>query len=356
MEHNTMTSPRRILLASLVSLATTMSAAAEEPKSVTMKATRGHVDLLVDGKLVTRYHVGPEYTKPIFWPVHAPNGATLTRSWPMTKAAGESTDHIHQKSAWFCHGDVIPEGLTLKDKVKGVEGVDFWSEAKGHGNIVCTKVEAPKSSKDHAWLVTHNEWRAADGTKIMDEERVIHFYDFGKARLVVLDIDLGASVCPITFGDTKEGSMGIRINDQIRSDIGATYKDPYGTPVKVLGRGTLQNAEGKVGEKDCWGRRSAWTDYSGPIDGKIAGLAILDDPRNAYASYWHIRGYGLDAANPFGRQHAAFPDARDVKSLVRLARGEHLKLRYGLVLHDGDAVAGDVAGIYKRFVGLREKN
>jgi hypothetical protein len=352
-----MTRPRWILLASLMSLATTMSAAAEEPKSVTMKATQGHVDILVGGELVTRYHVGPEYAKPIFWPVRAPNGVPLTRSWPMAKdVPGESTDHIHQKSAWFCHGDVIPEGLELKDKIKGVQGVDFWSEAKGHGNIVCTKVEEPRDENGHARVLTHNEWRAADGTKIMDEKRVIHFHDFGKARLLILDIDLEASVCPITFGDTKEGSMGIRINDQIRSDKGATYKDPRGALVKVPGRGKLQNAEGKVGEKECWGRRSPWTDYSGPIDGKVAGLAILDDPKNTYASCWHIRGYGLDAANPFGRQHAGFPDALGVKNLVRLAKGEHLKLRYGLVLHDGDATAGGVAEIYRRFVDLRDKN
>ena len=34
------------------------------------------------------------------------------------------------------------------------------------------------------------------------------------------------------------------------------------------------------------------------------------------------------------------------KDLVRLAKGEHLKLRYGLVLHDGDTVQGGVAEIY----------
>ena len=254
---------------------------------------------------------------------------------------GESTDHVHQKSVWFCHGDVIPEGIEVRDKIKGVEGVDFWSEAKGHGNIVCTKVEEPRRKGDHAKVATQNEWRMADGTKIMDEARVIHFHDFGKARLLILNIDLEASVCPITFGDTKEGSMGFRINDQIRAD---------------KGKGKLENAEGKVGEKECWGHISAWTDYSGPIDGKMAGLALLADPKNPYPSCWHIRGYGLNAANPFGRAKAQFPDVRGNKELVQLAKGEHLKLRYGLVLHDGDAAAGGVADVYRRFVELRGKD
>src|SRR5262249_50546522 len=89
-----------------------------------------HLDFRAGKSLVARYHVGAEVAKPYFWPVNAPGGLAVTRGWPMTKAEpGEQTDHVHQKSAWFCHGDVIPEGVELKQKVKGVEGVDFWSEA-----------------------------------------------------------------------------------------------------------------------------------------------------------------------------------------------------------------------------------
>ena len=36
--------------------------------------------------------------------------------------------------------------------------------------------------------------------------------------------------------------------------------------------------------------------------------------------------------------------------LVKLARGEHLKLRYGVLLHPGDAREGKVAEHYERFV------
>src|SRR5205085_2564333 len=150
---------------------------------------------------------------------------------------GESTDHPHQKSAWFCHGDVIPEGIELKAKIKGVKGVDFWSEAKGHGRIVCTEVGEPTFvGKGHAGIITKNEWRTADGRKILDETRGITLYDLGNARLLVLAIDLHASVAPITFGDTKEGAMGVRVNDQMREQ---------------KGNGRLVTAVGKEGEKGC---------------------------------------------------------------------------------------------------------
>src|ERR1043165_1653564 len=297
------------------------------------------IDFFVGDELVTRYHI-KGYARPIFWPVNAPGGVPLTRNDPPPE--GQAADHPHQKSAWFCHGDVIPEGIELQSKIKNVEGVDFWSEAKGHGKIACTRVEPAKESPGHASVVTRNEWRTAEGQKIMDEKRTIHLYDLGKTRLIVVDIDLEASVCPITFGDTKEGAFGIRINDVINAG--------------KKGKGKIQNAEGKIGEKDCWGQISAWCDYSGPIDGKQVGLALLSDPKNPYPSCWHVRGYGLMAANPFGRdKHAKFPAVKGNNELVRLAKGQHLQFRYGMLLHEGDAVSGQVAENYQRFVKLRAK-
>jgi hypothetical protein len=231
--------------------------------------------------------------------------------------------------------------MALKDKVRGVEGVDFWSEAKGHGRIVCTEVTSGVQARagPHDLVETRNEWRTADGTKIMDERRTIHFYNFGDARLFVFDIDLHASVVPITFGDTKEGSMGVRVNDAIR---------------EKGGKGKLVNADGKVGMKACWGQRSAWCDYSGPIEGKVAGIAMFDHPNNPHPAAWHSRDYGLMAANPFGRAKSGFPAEKGKTDLVRVGKGEHLKLRYGILIHPGDAKEGKVAEYYQRYVKLMD--
>jgi hypothetical protein len=234
--------------------------------------------------------------------------------------------------------------LEQEERVKNIEGVDFWSEAPGHGVIACTKVGEPvEVTKEHSKIATHNEWRTAKGKKILDEDRTIHFYGFGDTRLYVFEIDLYASVCPITFGDTKEGSFGVRINDAIREEIVVDKK-------KMKGPGKLENAEGKVGESEIWGRQSAWCDYSGPLNGKTVGLAILTGPENKYPSCWHSRGYGLMAANPFGREKSGFPAMKGKTDLVKLEKGEHLKLRFGLLTHPGDAKEGKVAEYYDRFV------
>jgi hypothetical protein len=256
---------------------------------------------------------------------------------------GGSTDHPHQKSAWFCHGDVIPEGIELKAKVRGV---DFWSESKGHGRIVCTEVGKPVAEAKQARIATRNEWRTADGRKILDENRTLHLYDLGKAWLFVFDIDLHASVAPITFGDTKEGSFGVRVSDAIT-------EDKPGKNGRGKGLGKIENADGKVAEKDCWGRPSAWCDYSGPMNGRTVGIALFDDPNNPSRACWHVRGYGLMAANPFGRR-LSFPAMKGRDDLVHLNRGEHLQLRYGLLLHPGDAHSGQVAEWYQRFLQLRQ--
>jgi hypothetical protein len=254
----------------------------------------------------------------------------------MVKDGKGTTDHVHQKSAWFCHGDVVPEGVTTAAKIRNVDGVDFWSENKGHGRIAIVSLrDVRPRSKNHTAVQTRNEWRTAEGTKILDEARTIHLFDRGDARLLVLEIDLHASVCPITFGDTKEGSMGVRVHDQLAATVG---------------KGTITNAEGKTGEKGVWGLPSAWCDYSGTVDGKAVGVAVLDDPKNPHRAHWHTRGYGLLAANPFGRARSGFPGQKGKTDLVKLARGEHLRLRYGILMHTGDVKTGKVAEHYDFFV------
>ena len=318
----------RFHIASWASLLAAASAFAAEPVTVTTNKTESTLDFSSGKELITRYHFGRDLAKPFFWPLHAPGEIAVTRGWPMLKGLpNEKTDHIHQKSAWFCHGDVIPEGLelTIRSGDKNVKGVDFWSEGKGHGNIVCTKVRDVVQVGTRTSITTINEWRAPDGTKILDEDRVIVVSDLGDVRLIILQINLHASVCPITFGDTKEGSMGVRVSDEFRLDA------PKSDGVVTSADGTVSKAPAKD-NLPLWGKRADWNDYSGSVNGKLVGIAIFDHPKNAARAAWHTRAYGLMAANPFARK--SFPDAKG--ELVKLAKGETLKLQYGLLLHKGD--------------------
>jgi hypothetical protein len=313
---------------------------------VRAEKTADAIVFTVGGKEFCRYQIAETVAKPYFYPLIAPNGAKVTRGWPMEKGLpDETTDHIHQKSAWFCHGDVIPKGLELKVKSsdKRVEGIDFWSETPNHGKIVCVHVgEIQTLSSNHLSVPTKNEWRAPDGTKILDEIREIHLLSLPAGRLLVLNIDFHASVCPICFGDTKEGALGVRVNDSIRELKG-----------KTAGAGTMVNPAGERGEKTLWGQEAAWIDYFGPISGKTAGIAVFDASMNPHKAAWHARGYGLLAANPFGRSRSGFPSRKDRHDLVKLQKGEHLKFRYGIYVHDGDTKEGKVAEAYQAFEQLK---
>ena len=60
-------------------------------------------------------------------------------------------------------------------------------------------------------------------------------------------------------------------------------------------------------------------------------------------------------ANPFGRANAfsgTYPQKANPK-VVELAKGDHLKLRYGVFIHTGDAKEGKVAEHYEKFVKLK---
>lgn len=331
------------------------------PAADPVKITRGRdaLELHAGKELVAKYQFAgtvpkekgdgtKPLAKPFFYPLNAPGGTTVTRGWPVVPAEpGETTDHVHQKSVWFCHGDVIPEGgVKVKSADKRVHGVDFWAEGGNHGRIVCVEVGEPKQvSANHAAIPTRNEWRAADGMKVLDESRTIHLIATPAGRLIVLEIDLHATAGPVTFGDTKEGSMGVRVHDAIRLNgkgSDGVVTSSTGDVVKAPAKDNLP----------VWGKPADWHDYSGTIDGKPAGLAVFDDPRNPVRANWHTRAYGLMAANPFGRA-GSFPSQKGMTELVKLAEGDHLKLRYGIYAHAGDAAAGQVAEAFRAFAGMK---
>src|SRR5262249_22344992 len=107
-------SMNRHILWILVALLGLVPAAHAQGGKVQIKKAKAALDFYMGEELVTRYLTGEDRPKPIFWPVNAPGGVPLTRSWPQEKAQpGEATDHPHQQSAWFCHGDIIPEGIEL---------------------------------------------------------------------------------------------------------------------------------------------------------------------------------------------------------------------------------------------------
>jgi hypothetical protein len=297
-------------------------AADPAPPKVSIEKSGDVYEFKVNGELVTKYHTRKSYAKPYLWPLNAPGGMPLSRDWPMKPAgAGESFDHPHQKSAWFGYGDVLPEDIVLSSKTPGVKGVDFWTEGLNHGKIECISVDITDAAK--GILRSRNSWKTSEGRPILDEVREIKLVPLDRAYLIVIRSTL-TSAGAVTFADTKEGAFGIRVSDRLS--------------VKNNPKSVIMISTGQRGEKDCWGHKADWCDYSGEIEGKAYGITLFDDSRNRYRACWHVRGYGLLAANPFGRTESGFPAQKDSpEPPARMKAGEELRLRYGILLHGGDA-------------------
>jgi len=125
---------------------------------------------------------------------------------------------------------------------------------------------------------------------------------------------------------------------------------PGATPVPTpAGEGHIVTSEGKR-DKEAWGTRAPWCDYFGPVEGKTVGVAMFDHPSNPrYPTWWHVRTYGLFAANPFGQaQFEKLPDknAGDYK----IAPGQSATFRYRIYFHEGDEQQGKVAEQYRDFI------
>jgi hypothetical protein len=274
----------------------------------------------VNGELFTEYHY-QDAARPYFYPVIGPDSLRMTRKWPMENPPDEEHDHPHHRSLWFAHG--------------AVNGVNFWSEEKNYGKIVHDGFTEIKSGITEGVIKSKDKWVGPDGTVVCTDDRIFRVYAKPDIRLFDFEITIHATNGSVTLGDTKEGTMAIRLAETMRLK-------------GKVGHGHIVNSAG-VRDGATWGKRADWCDYYGPVDGKIVGVAIFDDPRNPrHPTTWHVRDYGLFAANPFGL-HDFEKSPAGTGDLV-IPAGESLTFRYRFCLHEGDEKQAKVKEMYEKYV------
>jgi hypothetical protein len=281
------------------------------------------VAVKIDGKLFTRY-VTQSGVKPILWPIIGPSGKEITRQYPMRKALPtEKADHPHQRSLWFTHGDV--------------NGVSFWHEGEGAGTIKhreFTKIEGG----ERPVIQTTNDWITPQGEKVCEDIRTFTFGADDQKRWIDLEVTVKAPADKeVKFGDTKEGSMGVRVAGSM--DVDAKKGG------KIVNSRDQTNGE-------AWGRAAEWVDYHGPVEGDTVGIAILNHPSSfRFPTTWHVRTYGLFAANPFGLHD--FPDGKNADGSHTLKPGESFTLKYRILFHRGDEKQAKIAEAYAEYAAAK---
>lgn len=284
------------------------------------KEANGPLSVDVDGKLFTRYIEGRNEFKPYLYPVMLGDTA-LTRHFPMKKGVpGERVDHVHHRSLYFTHGSV--------------NGTDFWSEKNDSGHTVHQDYLSIESGPVFGRFTTRCEWVAREGA-LLDDVRTHRVFS-PSADVIVVDFTttLTAKVDKVTFGDTKEGTFGIRLAGWMKQTSG----------------GRILSSRGAEGEKGAWGKPAEWIDYSAEHNGKTYGVAILDHPTSfRHPTHWHVRGYGLFAANPFG-YHNFYPEKKNLREGEHTIRkGESVTFSYRVVFHRGTTEDAKIAEYYNAF-------
>ena len=303
-----------------------------ECAGINFTSTDETVRIEISGKLFTEYHFkGAPHV--YFYPLIGPGGVALTRNAPMKEAEGEERDHPHHRSLWFSHGEV--------------NHVDFWSETAKAGKIEHDGKLSVSCHGESGVIRSGHRWVAPGGKIICTDETTFRVWPDRNVRTFDIEVALKAPADEdVILGDTKEGTMGIRLAESMRLK---PNKFNAGKPT-----GHIVQSTG-VRDDDTWGKRAEWCDYYGPVDGKIVGVAIFDHPENPrHPTWWHVRDYGLFAANPFGVHD--FEKKPEGAGNLTIPRGKTMIFRYRFVLHEGDEKQAGIADLYQKYATEKIKS
>lgn len=314
----------------------------------------------VDGKLFAGYVIDKS-NKPFLWPVIGPTGKAMTRHYPMPGSegtTGEQRDHIHHRGIFFGHESIGIQGWkfpqskndwnAVTDENRNLVGGDSWHEiATFRGNdqksqndkrlatlarIVHKKFTKLKTTDEYALVVQVCDYLDRNEKKFLTEERQMVFRVAEDARVIDFEQRFFSDQAVVQFDDRKDAGLSVRV--------------PSSMAVDSKQGGQVVNSNG-LKNGDAWSKRAKWCDYYGPVDGEQLGIAFLNHPSSfRFPTRWHVRGYGLFTANPFGNRSFG----RNNQNLgFELKLGEKLTLKHRIVLHLGDTESAGVEQMWQRY-------
>jgi hypothetical protein len=293
------------------------SAVLAEAAAFQLTAGADRIEVTLDGRPVTAFHYAEKWDKPFLWPIRTLGGAVISRGWPIEPRAGETADHAWHRGFWWGHGDI--------------NGEDFWREKPDKSTSRLLIDGKPSISKSS--LQARLAMMTPKGTRIGTVTETYAFARDGGNLLIDATILVSADAAvALRFGDTDDGGFAFRLSDEFRQDRGAT----------------LTNSDSLTGTEQIWGKPAKWVDYSGAVNGARLGVTMIDHPANVrHPTRWHARGYSLNAANPFALR--SFTKEKAADGSYSLPAGDQLRLRYLVVVHEGDLSRERIEQYFKNF-------
>ena len=272
------------------------------------------VSFSVDGVEQTRWYFGNDASRPFFYPLKGPSGASLTRM-----GHPGAPNHDHHRSVWFAHHDVA--------------GADFWSE--GFGPRVRQKSwYAYDDGDNEAVMATLCGWYDGQGKELMEQDVVAALIPMGggeHALEIQTTLRPARGADSVQLGKTNFGFLAVRVAKTLSVHFGG---------------GSIHDSEGRQGEKEIFGQTARWMDYSGPVAvgtganrrAVVEGITYFDHPANPrYPTRWHVREDGWMGAS------FCFDDGYTV------TQQSPLTLRYLLHTHAGPYDQAKAQAIHDAF-------
>ena len=257
------------------------------------------------------------------FPVYTPNGFAVTSESPV--------DHPHHNSLWIGADHVscwLPYAEAKREEANYNFYVNEVFQGRAPGRVLAVARECEEVEEDHLRIVqTLNwqgpcEWGSSEGRIVAVERRTIDIYPGKAANLIDLRSQLQACEWEIAIGPTRHAYFGVRMAERLHVTSGAKVVD----------------ADGHCRSEEIKGQHANWVDCSGEVaDGRSAGVALFPHPANAN-NEWSIADWGYISVNPLrwsGR---------------RIEIGERMDLALRVVVHDGNAEQGRIAGFYQSFL------
>ena len=253
--------------------------------------TGSRIEVTIDNKLFTIYNFPEDEKYPFFFPVNGP----LT---------GNSVTSM--RNALYPHHSSLFFGCDF------VNGGNYWQEGLDRGRIISVNAGVEKEGGDTAVITDECIWsRPGALSPLKDSRRYIITAPNPERFLIDVEITLQA-LMDVNILKTNHSLFSVRVAHDLA----------------VTNGGKMINAEGARGEKETWGKRSAWLGFYGRRGNGFEGIAIIQHPSNPwYPSPWFTRDYGFMSPTPM-----EWPENGEA---TFLKKGTTLFLRYRVVIHSG---------------------
>jgi hypothetical protein len=260
----------------------------------------------LDGRERLRWHFGPSYPRPFFYPLLGPSGTSLTRM-----GHPGAPDHDHHRSIWFAHARVL--------------GIDFWSDRTAARIRQKQWLCYQDSDAEAAMAVLLGWYDGHDPKELLEQELIVAVRPGPEGETFVeLQAIFKPAAESLEFGQTNFGFLAVRVAKSLSAHFGG---------------GAITSSEGAVGEPAIFGKPARWMDYSGPVpSGETEGITYFDHPTNpGHPVSWHVRADGWMGASV------------GMNGAVTTTRKAPLRLRYLLHAHRGPIRAERAEKLFRDF-------